>query len=163
VPPLGHLTPREANTNAFDAIRFSTEQPVLKSDAIWIVYRTASYAENSFCGKRKQILVVIGYLFTLQPRSYLLVVLWIIKSIKMADNNATTMAVLVMVMYMSMAITACSIFDNDWEDEECNAMDAAAAVVGLQVIRRIEKKHARWEAEANDPHLQKKKRKFNYQ
>jgi hypothetical protein len=80
----------------------------------------------------------------------------------MTLHSNETMVVALAMLYMSMAVTAVFIFDATSADEERNATDASAVAEGLQMIRRMKKKHARWQAIANDPTLQKKKRKFDY-
>jgi Plant transposon protein len=79
----------------------------------------------------------------------------------MSSFDSTSAVVSVcMAVFMSVSVAALLMMDN--EEDEDNKVDVAALAEGLSLMRRIERKHARWEAEAADEQLISKRRKFDY-
>jgi hypothetical protein len=66
-----------------------------------------------------------------------------------------------MLMYMSLAVSALYLFDTDEDGIERDQINHQLIADCLETVRRIKRKHQRWQAELDQP--PKKKAKYDYE
>jgi Plant transposon protein len=71
-------------------------------------------------------------------------------------DSTPTVAALCMLMYMSIGVASLFLLDSE-EEEDVLEISAEALAEGLSLVRRIERKHARWEEQADEPLAKRKK------